>query len=117
LLRNEGTNDSPIINTSTNFPASQPAIFIIYPSPYYEDVDFDGVKDLIVSPNIFSREFLQTDLRQSTWFYKNTGTTSQPIFSSLNKDFLQENMIDVGENAATVFFDKDGDGDLDLFIP
>lgn len=116
LLRNNGTNENPIVTTGTSFPSTQPVFFFIYPSAYYEDVDFDGVKDLIVSPNIFSRDFLQTDLRQSTWFYKNTGTTGQPVFSNLNKDFLQEDMIDVGENAAPAFFDRDGDGDLDLFV-
>jgi hypothetical protein len=32
------------------------------------------------------------------------------------KAFLQEEMIDVGENASPVFFDVEGDGDLDLLI-
>jgi hypothetical protein len=32
------------------------------------------------------------------------------------KAFLQEDMIDVGDNASPVFFDVEGDGDLDLLI-
>jgi len=116
LLRNDGTNEAPQVTTSSFFPINFPAGLILYPAAYYEDVDFDDKKDLIVSPNIFTREFLITDLLQSTWFYKNTGTTNQPVFNAPNQRFLQENMIEVGENSAPAFFDSDGDGDLDLFI-
>ncbi len=116
LLRNDGTNSEPVINTASAFPSASPASIISYPTAFYEDVDFDGVKDLIATPDIFAREFLQTDFKQSVWFYKNTGSTAQPIFSSPNRSFLQEDMIDVGDNAVPAFFDSDGDGDLDLFI-
>ncbi|HEU5292861.1 MAG TPA: T9SS type A sorting domain-containing protein, partial [Cyclobacteriaceae bacterium] len=93
-----------------------PALMVTYPTSFYEDVDFDGVKDLIATPNIFAREFLQTNFRQSVWFYKNTGTTEQPTFASPVRNFLQRSMIDVGDNSVPAFFDADGDGDLDLFI-
>ncbi len=116
LLRNDGTNLSPVINTASAFPSVSPAFIITYPTAFYEDVDFDGVKDLIATPNIFAREFLQTDFKQSVWFYKNAGTTSLPSFVSPNPNFLQEDMIDVGDHAVPAFFDADGDGDLDLFI-
>lgn len=116
LLRNEGDDTTPIINSAINFPSGSPVIITSYPAAYYEDVDFDGKKDLIVSPNIFSREFFQTNFSQSVWFYKNTGSTAQPTFIAPNRDFLQGHMIDVGDNAVPAFFDQDGDGDFDLFI-
>jgi hypothetical protein len=117
LLLNTGTNAAPVISSATAFPAANPAAIVTYPTAFYEDVDFDGIKDLIATPNISSREFLQTNLKRSVWFYKNTGSTALPSFVTIpNRDFLQENMIDVGDNAAPAFFDADGDGDLDLFI-
>lgn len=116
LLRNEGTNAAPVINTSINFPQGNSASMVSYPTPFFEDVDFDGVKDLIVTPNIFAREFLQTNFRQSAWFYKNTGSTTQPLFAAPIRNFFQRNMIDVGDNSVPAFFDADGDGDLDLFV-
>jgi hypothetical protein len=116
LLRNEGTNAAPVINTAVPFPTGTPATILNYPTAFYEDVDFDGVKDLIATPNIFAREFLQTNFKRSVWFYKNTGTTAAPIFATPNRTFLQERMIEVGDNAVPAFYDADGDSDLDLFI-
>lgn len=116
LLRNEGTNTVPVVNTSSSFPSGTPAFMVSYPTSFLEDVDFDGVKDLIVTPNIFAREFLQTNFRQSVWFYKNTGSNALPTFASPIRNFLQRSMIEVGDNSVPAFFDADGDGDLDLFV-
>jgi hypothetical protein len=115
VLPNQGTSVGAVINSFSAFPAENPPN-IIYASPYFEDVDFDGVKDLIVSPNIFAKEVANTDLRQSNWFYKNTGTTESPDFSFVEKAFLQKHMIDVGDNSVPAFTDYDGDGDFDMFI-
>lgn len=113
---NEGTSLDPEFNDYSTFAQTSPANFYIFPAAYYEDVDFDGEKDLMVSPSIFAREFLNTNLRQSNWFYKNTGTTANPSFTFAARDFLQKSMIDVGDNAVPAFADYDGDGDLDMFI-
>ncbi|MBX2957755.1 MAG: T9SS type A sorting domain-containing protein [Cyclobacteriaceae bacterium] len=115
-LTNVGTTENPSITSALNFPPDAPIAILQFPSVYYEDVDFDGRKDLIASPSIFAREFLQTDLQRSTWFYKNTGTEQLPIFSFQRRNFLQAEMIDVGDNAVPAFYDADGDGDLDMFI-
>ena len=37
-------------------------------------------------------------------------------FFFVKNNFLQDDMIDVGDNAVPAFMDEDGDGDLDLFI-
>ena len=115
-LTNSGSSVSPVINNFSGFPESSPVNFALFPAAYYEDVDFDGKNDLIATPNIFSREFLNSQLNKSTWFYKNTGSTASPSFSFVKPDFLQGDMIDVGDNSVPAFADHDGDGDMDLLI-
>lgn len=116
LLPNSGTLENPQINSFSLFPPSRPASFLLYPASFLEDVDFDGKKDLIVVPNVFTKTYLQTDLGHSNWFYKNNGTDTAPNFSFQRSDFLQSSMIDVGDNAVPAFIDYDGDGDYDMFV-
>jgi hypothetical protein len=87
LLNNEGTSESPVFNTSSDFPEMNEINFLIFPAVFYEDVDFDGVKDLLSSPNISSKTYFYTDLKHSNWFYKNTGTTASPNFTFIKTDF------------------------------
>lgn len=116
FMRNEGTGTDALMKSFSIFPTSSPINFYFFPSPFLEDVDGDGLADLVISPNINSRTVFNTDFNHSLWFYKNTGTAQLPNFTLVKKNFLQEDMIDVGDNSAPAFFDYDGDGDLDLFI-
>lgn len=116
MFENDGTLLDTQVKTAVNFPPAHPVNFIIFPAVFYEDVDFDGKKDLMSSPNIFSKENLGANLKQSNWFYKNTGSAASPVFSFVKTNFLQEHMIDVGDNAIPAFADYDGDGDFDMFI-
>ncbi len=101
---------------SSRYPAADPAVMPMFPAAYLEDVDFDGVKDLLVSPNVYGNDNLMMDFIASGWYYHNAGTDHMPDFQLKEKDFLQSGMIDVGENAAVSFFDVDGDGDADMII-
>jgi hypothetical protein len=116
LLANNGDVYSPDVTSAQVFPSSVPVNFIIFPAAFYEDVDFDGVKDLISTPNIYKNDYFNSNLRQSNWFYKNNGTDAAPDFNFVQTDFLQQDMIDIGDNAVPAFADYDGDGDYDLFI-
>jgi hypothetical protein len=116
LLPNTGTLENPVIASSAQFPIAHPASFSIFPAAFHEDLDFDGVKDLLVMPNIFTKVYLQTDLANSNWFYKNNGTDTAPNFVFQQSNFLQSSMIDVGDNAVPAFIDYDGDGDFDLLV-
>jgi hypothetical protein len=116
LLRNNGTKDVPVYTDAVNFPLSSPASFPFFPAPFFEDVDFDGLKDLVVSPNLYARTFDNILVRNSLWLYKNTGSTQQPIFTFSKSNLFQEDMIDVGDFSVPALFDIDNDGDLDLFI-
>jgi hypothetical protein len=116
LLKNEGNNSNPVINSASSFPSTKPVNFVVFPAAFYEDVDFDGTKDLIATPNIFSRVYFDSELNNSNWLYKNSGSTSSPAFTLVQKNFLQDRMIDIGDNAIPAFADYDGDGDYDMFI-
>ena len=115
LFTNEGTTENAIFSTATVFP-SKNASKGLYPTAFYEDVDFDNVKDLLLSYGVFERTDEVTDFAESLQFFKNNGTTIQPQFSTNPFPLLQSSMIDVGENAVPAFFDYDNDGDEDFFI-
>ena len=118
LLPNDGTKDDALMTGYTEFPSSSdPLNLQIFPAPYYEDVDFDGLPGSDCGIQCVRAKFSFTiNFSQSAWLYKNTGTLQLPSFTFIKNNFLQDQMIDVGDNAVPAFFDADGDGDLDLFI-
>lgn len=85
----------------------------LFPCAYYVDVNDNGVNDLIISPNTAAGG---AENFTSIVYFKNTGTNTTPSFHYQQNNFLQDNMIDVGEGAFPAFFDYDNDGLMDLFI-
>lgn len=118
LLVNQGTPDDALfLNSNINFPAgSNPARFFVFPAAYYEDVNFDGTKDLLVAPNVGSNVFNSVNFKSSSWFYNNIGSDQNPNFNLIQQNFLQDEMLEIGENTAPAFADYDNDGDLDMFL-
>ncbi len=104
------------ISSSDRYPAVDPVVFHIFPAAFMEDVDFDGVKDLLAATNVSASDNNLSDFRSSNWYYHNAGSNDNPKLSLVQKNFLQDQMLDVGENAAPSFFDVDGDGDLDMIV-
>lgn len=90
--------------------------FPVSSSQFYEDIDFDNIKDLIVSSNAPINSTNKGDFTSNSLLYKNIGTNTKPKFSFIQNDVIQNSMIDVGENAIPAFFDFDADNDLDLII-
>jgi hypothetical protein len=116
LMENLGNSTTATLGNLKTFPAINPPIVAYYPSPYLEDVDFDGKNDLIISPNISSRSTLSSNFVQSVLLFKNNGTNQLPNFSLINNNFLQDEMIELGDNTAPTFHDFDQDGDEDMFV-
>ena len=115
FLENTGTSDYAILNTKPLEDVLPNYGKMPYPTPAYVDVDHDGVKDLITSPGHGNYQY-SLDYSASVWHYKNSGVDKKPNFTLLRQDFLQNEMIDVGQNAYPVFYDLDNDGDSDLFV-
>lgn len=117
MLTNGGTPTSGIFTAvDQTFPSNNTSTsavnLSIFPCGYYEDVNYDGIRDLLISPNAanVSENF------NSLVYYKNAGTDDAPVFQFQQSNLLQDNMIDVGEGAYPVFFDYDNDGLKDLFV-
>lgn len=116
FLTNSGSlpnQDSPMVSVDYNFPSNTTsASLFIFPAAFYLDVDFDGVKDLIVGAN--AKGVSQN--RKSVLYYKNLGTDDLPNFIYQQDDFLQNEMIDAGVGSIPVLFDYNGDNLEDLIV-
>ncbi len=101
---------------TNTYPSVDPVGFYIFPAAFMEDMDFDGVDDLIIAPSVSTNDANLVDFKSSAWLYHNAGASTNVNLKLQQKNFLQDQMLDVGENAAPSFFDVDGDGDLDMVI-
>ncbi len=114
FLRNGGTSSFALIDyVDDSFPVyNLPLDRDVYVCGFHLDVNNDGKKDLLFSPNApnTSEDF------QSCSYYKNTNGNTDVQVTFMQNDFLQDSMIEVGEGCYPVFFDFDNDGDKDLFI-
>lgn len=109
---NGGHTDSAfMISQDTLYPSTNAVNVEFFPAAFYEDIDFDSVPDLIVSPNLNGS--MNTG---NAWLYPNVGTTDHPNFSSLDSSFLVDGMIDIGSGARPALVDIDFDGDFDLVV-
>jgi hypothetical protein len=118
FLPNQGSADEALMTDfTTDFPnALNPTFFYIFPAAFYEDVDADGLKDLLIAPNVASNINNSVDFKESSHFYRNTGTAENPAFSLVQRNFLQGDMIELGDQASPAFLDLDNDGDLDMLV-
>lgn len=113
-LYNGGTVDlAHIASEDTLFPIyNTPVDLALYPATYHLDIDGDGIRDLVVSPNSQSL----AENAKSMWYYRNIGTDATPQFNLQQKDLFQDRMLDLGEGAQPVLFDHNGDGLMDILV-
>lgn len=107
-------NDIPIMTSyDAQFPSyDTPVNLSNYLTPFFEDVDLDGINDLIVATSYRGH----SDNTKSVWMYKNTGTNSEPVFELITQNFLQDQMVDNGKSSVPIFVDVNNDGLTDLLI-
>lgn len=102
-----------MVAQDTMFPSyNVPALFYNFPATFYADINGDGIRDFLASPNSKNN----TVNVNCSWYYLNTATDNTGIFEFQQDDFLVDEMIDVGESSKPVFFDYNGDGLKDLVV-
>jgi len=115
-LYNGGTTDTAfMVAYDTLFPSgTRPVDLYDFPVPSYVDLDHDGLKDMLISS--FDPQLKIPDNVESVWFYKNSGSVSQPAFIFQSKQLFQDLMIDAGAGSYPVLTDLDQDGLADLLV-
>ena len=108
-FENIGSATSPVYNYVTNNYFSTIDIFS-YSMPKLVDIDMDGDLDLFLAN--------QYDLSSTPWigkiyFFRNTGSSSNPIYEEEDTSLLEENM---GQMLSVEFGDLDDDGYFDLLV-
>jgi hypothetical protein len=98
------TNAQFSLQTSTSNPFSGIDVGY-YSTPSFADIDNDGDVDVFIG-----------ELYGKIYYYKNTGSVSNPVFTIQNSSANPFNGIDVGYYSAPTFVDIDNDGDVDCFI-
>lgn len=113
-LHNGGSiADANITSQDTVFPSyNTSADVYTFPAAFLADVNNDGLKDLMVTPN----NQVGTENYKCVWYYSNEGNATTASFDFQSETFFVDEMIEVGEGAYPVFFDADADGLQDLLV-
>lgn len=116
LLTNGGSapnTNSAMISQDNFFPSNTtPADMQLFPAAYFVDVDFDGVKDLVVCPNARNISENETSIR----YFKNNGSNTLPNFIYSSPNYFQKDMIEHGTGSIPILFDVNEDGLKDLLV-
>lgn len=106
FYKNTGTLGSPVFTLQSG--ASNPFDGVdvgTNAAPAFADIDGDGDKDALIGAGDGTLKY-----------YKNTGTSSAPVFTLQSGAADIFSAIDVGNHAAPAFTDLDGDTDRDLVL-
>jgi hypothetical protein len=107
------TESDSMIRYEVGFPKSgTPANVPLFPATFMVDVDADGKKDIVVTPQAVS----ESAKENLAWLYRNSGTNAKPVFQFSRKDFLMNQSLSFGSYSASTFLDYDGDGLLDMIV-
>ena len=106
-LPNSGTLSSPKFETvEVGLPGAATTPAFPFQAPYPLG------NNILISTNLKNAGQL-LNLQESMWLYEQQ---SAGTYALKQKDFLQDQMLDVGEEARPAFFDIDQDGDQDLLL-
>ncbi|MCF8378418.1 MAG: T9SS type A sorting domain-containing protein [Bacteroidales bacterium] len=115
LINGGDVAEAVMISQDGEFPSYNKSLNLFsMPVAAYLDVNNDLSRDLILSP--FDPNPFIPENKNSVWLYLNEGLTNSPDFDFTQKNFVQEDMIDVGSGAYPILFDYNMDGLTDIFI-
>jgi len=114
ILKNSGTPESAWFSEQDlNFPDNNNPVKInIFNTAFFEDINKDGEADLIVAPN--EQSGLQTT--NHIWYYEAVPSPEGPSFELTTMNFLVDEMLFFGKDAAPVFVDFNNDGLMDILV-
>ncbi len=117
-LHNGGSKKRAFITSfESRFPQySAPISLKSFIGAFNVDIDRDGKKDLIIAPNEDKSSTALVQNIQNIHYYKNNGADSDTQFQIVKKDFLVDDMLDLGGNTYPTFVDIDVDGLVDIVI-
>lgn len=108
--------DSMVANDSL-YPGKSRAVNIeTFPAAFYQDVNNDKVKDLIVTMHMADKNSFTYRETGHLYYYENKGKNSKPEFILRDTVFLTGQMADHGGYGVPLLWDMDNDKDLDLIL-
>ena len=111
---NTGTVDQAFISSQdATWPSEGVPVDIpFFPATFFLDVDQDGARDLVASPN----QTLNAADVNVAWYYRNVGTDAMPDFAFQDDQLFVGESIDYGSGSRPAVVDYDADGRPDLII-
>ncbi len=112
---NDGCPDYAFMDSvEVSYPQTDVPVDVdVFPGIFYEDIDNDGLNDLILAPN---ETLGGGETSRGMAWYHNDGLNDNPDFKFRGRTFIVDEQIDMGIFSAPAFFDYEGDGLMDILV-